>query len=76
MAHICAMNSIIVIGLPRKRQVALRLSVSVRTLENWVAAGRIPCIRVGRVTRFEWERVLEALHAYEQRERTVKEVSE
>ena len=76
MAHNRAMNSTIVIGLLRKRELAQRLSISVRTIENWVSAGRIPCIRVGRVTRFEWERVLEALHAYEQRERTVKEVSE
>lgn len=51
-------------GLLRKSELAQRLKVSARTIDNWVSAGRIPCLRIGRVTRFDWAAVLQALERY------------
>jgi len=35
------------------REVAALLRVSEKTLRRWVAERRIPCLRLGRVIRFE-----------------------
>lgn len=51
-------------ALLRKREIARRLNVSVRTIENWVSAGRIPCLKIGRVTRFDWVAVRKALERF------------
>lgn len=34
------------------REVAAYLRVSEKTVRRWVAQGRIPCVRLGRVVRF------------------------
>jgi predicted site-specific integrase-resolvase len=36
----------------RKIDVARRYQVSVRTIDNWMADGKIPYIRVNRIIRF------------------------
>jgi excisionase family DNA binding protein len=36
----------------RKIEVAHRYQVSVRTVDNWIAAGKIPYIRINRIIRF------------------------
>jgi len=46
-------------------QTAERLRISRRTLHNWMMARRIPFFRVGRRILFRWDRVLEALDAWE-----------
>ena len=51
-------------GLLRKRDIAQQCSVSQRTIENWVATGKIGCIRIGRITRFDPVAVREALARY------------
>jgi excisionase family DNA binding protein len=48
--------------LIRKKELAKRLSVSPRTIDNWVAKRTIPFIRVGpRFNLYEFEAVLAAL---------------
>jgi excisionase family DNA binding protein len=59
-----AQDPLLPIGLLRKRVIAQQCSVSLRTIDNWVAAGKIPCIRIGRVTRFDPAAVREALQRY------------
>ncbi|MFN0069672.1 MAG: helix-turn-helix transcriptional regulator [Limisphaerales bacterium] len=49
-------------GLLTKKELADRLKVHYRTIENWLFAGKIPCVRPSyRTTRFVWEDVLAAL---------------
>ncbi len=35
------------------RELAQRWSVSEKTLRRWMAAERLPCVRVGRLVRFD-----------------------
>lgn len=35
-----------------KRQAAEHCHVSVRTIDNWISKGVIPCVRIGRSLRF------------------------
>lgn len=39
------------------KDVARRLGVSIYTLYYWVAAGRIPHYKFGRVVRFSWPEI-------------------
>jgi predicted site-specific integrase-resolvase len=49
-------------ALLTKKQLAARLQCAVRTVENYVAAGRIPSLQLSkRSLRFEWLPVLTAL---------------
>jgi excisionase family DNA binding protein len=49
-----------------KRQVALAIGVSLRTIDNWMAQKRIPFIRLSaRLVRFNLDRVIAALARYE-----------
>ena len=52
------------IGLLRKRELAEKLAISKRTLDVWMAKGRIPFLKVGRSVRFRWPDVLEKLNGY------------
>jgi excisionase family DNA binding protein len=54
--------------LLNKEAVAAKLDISQRTLNEWLATGKIPYIRVGGIIRFSWPRVCEALAKYEVRE--------
>ena len=52
-----------------KRELAAVLSVSERTIENWLAEKRIPQLRLSaRLTRFSLSKVEAALARYEVRE--------
>lgn len=59
-----AQDALFLIGLLRKRDIAQQCSVSQRTIDNWVATGKIPCIRIGRITRFDPAAVRGALARY------------
>jgi len=54
-------------GLINKGQTSDRLGVSQRTLDNWMKAGRVPYMKIGRTVRFRWETVLSALDAFNMR---------
>ena len=41
------------LGLLTARQLAALWHVSEKTLRRWMASGRLPCIRVGRLVRFD-----------------------
>ena len=41
----------------RKPEVAKRLKVSVRTVDNWMAAGILPYYKVRRTVFFHWSEV-------------------
>ncbi len=44
-----------------KRQLAERLKVTVRTIENWMTAGVVPFIKVKKVVLFQWQDVVDHL---------------
>ena len=44
-----------------KKQMAARLAVTPRTLENWMKRGLVPYIRIGRVVRYDLEEVIGTL---------------
>ena len=44
-----------------KRQLAERLKVTVRTIENWMAAGVVPYIKIKKVVLFTWADVVDHL---------------
>ena len=48
-----------------KKHVAARYRVCLRTVDYWIAAKRIPVIRIGGLVRFHMARVDEALRQYE-----------
>lgn len=50
--------------LLNKKEVAARLKVTTRTIENWQQRGVIPFIKVKKVTLFCWEDVVKHLKAY------------
>lgn len=41
-----------------KPQTAERLKVSTRTLDEWMRAGRVPYLKIGKSVRFRWSDVL------------------
>ena len=52
-----------------KRELAAVLNVGQRTIDNWLAQKRIPCLRLSnRLTRFNLARVEAALARYEIKE--------
>jgi len=59
------MNSTIEPTLIRKKELATRLSVSTRTIDNWVAKKIIPFIRIGpRFYLYDFEAVLAAIRKH------------
>ena len=44
-------------GFINKRQLAQKLGMSPRTIEKKVSQGLIPCMKIGRTVRFDWETV-------------------
>jgi len=52
------------VGLLRKRELAEKLAISKRTLDVWMAKGRIPFLKVGRSVRFRLPDVLKKLETY------------
>jgi hypothetical protein len=57
--------------LPDKRAVARRYGICIRTVDRWMAEGKIPYLKLApRVIRFRWEAVERAINRM-----TVEEVS-
>lgn len=52
------------VGLLRKRELAEELAISRRTLDVWMAKGRIPFFKIGRSVHFRLSDVLEKLNAF------------
>src|SRR5271165_296844 len=44
-----------------REQLAQKVGISLRTLDTWVAHKVIPCIRIGDILRFDWQRVKHAM---------------
>ena len=51
-------------GLLTKRELATKLRVSTRTLDEWQRRGRIAYLKIGKSCRYRWLDVLEKLNAY------------
>lgn len=48
-------------------QLANSLGVGRTTVENWTRSRRIPCLKIKRVLRYDLQKVLAALAAYERK---------
>jgi excisionase family DNA binding protein len=48
-------------------QLAEALAVGRTTIENWTRSRRIPSLKIGRVLRYDLQKVLAALAAYERK---------
>jgi len=48
-------------------QLAKALNVGRTTIENWTRSRRIPSMKLGRVLRYDLNRVMAALEAYERK---------
>jgi excisionase family DNA binding protein len=51
-------------GLLNKRGLAVKLSISKRTVDAWMRQKRLPFIKAGKTVRFRWPDVLEKLSEY------------
>jgi excisionase family DNA binding protein len=47
-----------------KRETARRLNKSVRTVDAWMKAKKLPYIKVGRSVLFRWGAILDRLEAF------------
>jgi excisionase family DNA binding protein len=47
-----------------KKLVASRIRISVRTLDNWIASGRVSYLKIGKCVRFRWSAVVESLERF------------
>ncbi len=52
--------------LLNKKEVAARLKVTTRTIENWTRYGVIPFLKIKKVTLFCWDDVVKHLKANHQ----------
>lgn len=43
-------------------ETAQRLRISTRTLDEWMRAGRVPFLKIGKTVRFRWSDVLAHLN--------------
>jgi hypothetical protein len=51
-------------GLLLKRELAVKIRRSVRTVDLWMRQGKLPYLKVGKTVLFRWPDVLEKLNAY------------
>ena len=51
-------------GLHTKRELAVRLRRSPRTVDLWMRQGKLPYLKIGKTVLFRWPDVLEKLSAY------------
>jgi excisionase family DNA binding protein len=51
-------------GLLNKRELAVKLGISKRTVDAWMRQKRLTFIKVGKTVRFRWPDVLEKLQGY------------
>lgn len=47
-----------------KKELAAKLKVTVRTIENWQREGHLPFIKISTVVLFHWPEVLEHLQTH------------
>ena len=47
-----------------KRETARRLHKSIRTIDSWMKARKLPFIKVGRTVMFRWSAILERLETF------------
>lgn len=47
-----------------KREVARRLSKTVRTVDYWMKRGKLPYIKIGHSVLFRWGAVIEKLETF------------
>jgi excisionase family DNA binding protein len=52
-------------GLLSKKEVAARLRISPRTLDQWMRKKRVPFFKVGKTVRFRFAAVLQKLKQFE-----------
>ena len=52
-------------GLLSKSEVAARLRISPRTLDQWMRKKRVPFLKIGKTVRFRFSDVLEKLSRFE-----------
>ncbi len=50
--------------LLRKRELAQRLGISIRTCDAWQRQGRICHLKIGRSCRYRWNDVIAKLQSY------------
>jgi excisionase family DNA binding protein len=48
--------------LSEKPEIANRLKISIRTLDEWMRDGRVPFLKIGKTVRFHWPEVLAHLN--------------
>jgi excisionase family DNA binding protein len=51
-------------GLLNKRELAIQLGISKRTVDAWMRQKRLPFLKVGKTVRFRWPDVLEKLSSF------------
>jgi excisionase family DNA binding protein len=51
-------------GLHTKRELAVRLRRSQRTVDLWMRQGKLPYLKIGKTVLFRWSDVLEKLSAF------------
>lgn len=51
-------------GLLTKREIATKLRVSARTVDQYMASGRLCFLKLGKTVRFSWPAVLAKLEAH------------
>ena len=47
-----------------KRETARRLHKSIRTIDSWMKARKLPFMKVGRTVLFRWSAILERLETF------------
>jgi hypothetical protein len=52
--------------LLNKKEFAARAKVTVRCLENWMARGIVPFLKIKKVVLFDWDDAVEHLKAHHQ----------
>jgi excisionase family DNA binding protein len=52
-------------GLLSKKEVAARLRISPRTLDQWMRKKRIPFLKIGKTVRFRFSAVMRKLNQFE-----------
>ena len=48
-----------------KTDLADRLRVKPRTIDNWMAEGRLPFLKLGKTVRFFWPTVMDSLRQHQ-----------
>jgi excisionase family DNA binding protein len=51
-------------GLLNKRELAIHLGISKRTVDAWMRHKRLPFLKIGKTVRFRWPDVVEKLNAF------------